>query len=190
MRISWAEIGLHWKAADKDSEKRYHLWQEASHIEYLDKKIEESANQIMTTEERPQIVMEPSSPEIRSVSCLSVYHKPKGGLVPETAAYRTSHGNWICLDCKARREEYQRNHAAKMRETKKTKTILKQGLVEVEVPVNYVPPKLEILPGVEVLPQWKVTIIVRTEMIVKASDFLDLAAQLEGKGEIVKVEKI
>jgi len=198
MRLSWMELGLNWQPADKRSERQYLIWKDSLKILELDRKITEdkqfiaslqtditeSANPIMT-DERLQTVMEPSSPEIRQVACHSVYHHPKMGLVKEVEAYRSSQGNWICLNCKAKREEYQRNHAAKMRATKAVKQ--KASTVTEELWVE--PPKLEILP-VEDLPQWKITVVQPTVLTVRAKDFLEAAAQVADKGEIVKVEKL
>jgi len=203
------ELGLNWQPADTRAAKQFVLWKDTLAIINMDKKLEElgrdlepedfidnsetakpgelvfglrteiESQQNMTTDIERGIVPEGGVPAL--VKCQSVYHKPKYGEVPTKEAYQTRTGNWVCLVCKEKRDQYTVDHMAKMRAAKAAKAV---------VPEVYIPPKLVIDPIVEVVPEWKVTIVVRTEMLIRASDFLDLAAQLEGKGEIVKVEKV
>ena len=124
-------------------------------------------------------IIAPASTPVEVV-CTSVYHKPLKGLVLETDAYKTRQDHWVCLDCKAKREEYQKRQAARMRAAKVAK--------------QTAPPKLVIEPVVieseEVLPEWRVTIVQPTVLTLRARDLLDIAVQVEGKGRIVKVELI
>jgi len=179
IRIDWWELGNNWKPDDTRSAHQYDLWKTAVELETLAKEKErlnsmmESDNTIMA-----DIIAPVSTPV--EVVCTSVYHKPLKGLVLETDAYKTRQDHWVCLACKAKREEYQKNQAARMRAAKVAKQTPPKKLVIEPV----------VIESEEVLPEWRVTIVQPTILTLRARDLLDIAVQVEGKGRIVKVELI
>jgi len=184
IRLDWWELGNNWEPLHSSDTRQYNLWKDAVKIEELDRKLEKELESV------GELMNELAAKE---VACTSVYHKPKNGLVPEFSAYKTRNDNWVCLDCKSQREQYQRDHAAKMRATKEALRVSQNKIgtaLEVAKKTEYIPPKLEIDPVVEVLPQWRITIVEPTVHIVSGRDFLEAAAQVSEKGEIIRVEKL
>lgn len=179
-RLDWWELGNNWQPDNKQSQKQYDLWSAAVAVE---------AAQAMVAREKIELnsIMESheEQPAIVDVVCKSVYHNPKNGSVPVVEAYQTRTGNWVCLGCKAKREMYQTNYAAKMREAKEQKNHKPE-----RPPVDYVPTPLEIRTDIEILPQWRVTVVQPQIHTVYAKDFLDAATQVSELGEIIRVERV
>jgi len=180
-RLDWFELGNTWEPLPS-SAKRYSLWKTAREIERLDTEVEKE-NRIMT-----------ETTAVQMVKCQSIYHKPRFEEVPQTAAYITRNGNWVCNNCKVLRTKYAAVQKTRKKAIRQAQIENPRALVRpVRASSEFIIDKLDIEPEIitdEVKPQWRVTLVVRTVTVVQASDFLDLAAQLEGKGEIVKVEKI
>ncbi|HEY7419274.1 MAG TPA: hypothetical protein VH593_29090 [Ktedonobacteraceae bacterium] len=177
-RLDWWELGNNWEPLNRPDYHQYDLWRAAKDVErYAAEK--ERLNSMI---EKDNTIMTPELPQA-FVECHSVYHHGDKQ-TPQDQAYMTRNGFWWCLVCKGKREEYGRNQAARMRAAKAAKKEAKQTTA-----IEYVPPKMEIEP-VEVLPEWRVTIVEPTVHVVRARDFLEAATLVSEKGEIVKVEKL
>jgi hypothetical protein len=177
-RLDWWELGNNWQPYSNQDKRQYELWQTAVEIERLRK---ESDKPIMTEN------IEPISTPVEVV-CKSVYHRPMNGTVPVEDAYKTRKGNWLCLPCKEKRAQYQIKHAEEMRAKKKAIAVAPKNLVIVPEPIEIEPLKIE--SEVEVLPEWRITIVEPTVHVVRARDFLEAATLVSQKGEIVKIERL
>jgi hypothetical protein len=178
-RLDWWELGNNWEPYSNRDKRQYELWQTATEVERLQK---ERDKQIMAEN------IEPISTPVEVV-CTSVYHKPLKGSVLIENAYKTRQDNWVCLGCKAQRNIYQANHAADMRAKKKAIALAApKKLVVIPEPIEIEPLKIE--SEIEVLPEWRITIVEPTVHVVRARDFLEAATLVSQKGEIVKIERL
>lgn len=176
LRLDWQELGGNWKPSDNKSQEIFDTW--------LVTRTGTEAADYQTGIESEQKVSDIED----TVECVSTYHKGDRR-VPRLLSRTTRNGKVWCLDCTARMNQYY--EAAKLKKVAE-RQIAKKDLPERNVTVaenNYVVPPLNILP-VEDLPQWRVTVVQPTTIVVRAKDFLDAASQLEGKGEIIRVEKL
>lgn len=184
-RLKWMELDFGWLPDDTRSEKQYRLWQTATHIEYLDAKIE---SEIKVTNGNAPVMTEP---EVGVKECHGAWHRkagkkgqpPRYELVPlanfdiATRGPYTGQLGAVCRDCVAK------TNRSPSHQPKSAKFQIRQ-----------IPPPVEIEPVV-VTPEgvtyrWKVTVVQPTEHYVQAKDFLDAAAQVAALGEVTRVEKL
>jgi len=177
IRANWSELNFSWKPADRQSEKQFDLWEVARKAEFLNSLLEKEEQKVTV----PVL-------DDEMVECSSVYHLPRHGKIKKTEGYQTrKFNNWVCYSCKAKREAY----SAKQNQRKKaSRQVASVPTPEAEVILAEYVQSPNGLVEVERLPEWKITIIQPTVITVRAKDFLEAAAMVSEKGEIIKVERL
>jgi hypothetical protein len=175
IRPLWIELGVSWVPADNKTEKQFDLWALARVVERDRKMVE-----IPTVDLNPKIGIG-LQPKPELVACTSVYHRPKLGLVEKSLSYTTRNDHIICLDCKEKRDRYNRTRFE--RQTAKLISEAEPVIAEYKATENGLEP-------VDQLPLWHITIIQPTVVTVRAKDFLEAAALVSHQGEIIKVERL
>jgi len=189
-RLDWFELGNTWEPDNRRALHQWDLWKSASILESSAEEKELLNSQI----ESDNTIMTPELPQAL-VECVSVYHSHKNKQVDTSVAYMTRNGRWWCLECKEKSRQYAANAKAKQeveatrlgRKLDRARARQEKQLVVVE---EYQAPEPLVIEPVEVLPAWKITVVEPTVHVVRARDFLEAAAQVSEKGEIIRVEKI